>query len=73
VWNLETFGFTATSATTTLSLIGKTTAGGDYIGLDNVDVEVGTAPAPVPEPATYTLLLTGMSLLGCVARKRLCR
>jgi hypothetical protein len=73
VWDLETFGFTATSATTTLSLIGKTTAGGDYIGLDNVDVEVGTAPAPVPEPATYTLLLTGMSWLGCVARKRFCR
>jgi hypothetical protein len=70
VWDLETFDFTATSATTTLSIIGKTTTGGDYIGLDNVDVEVGTAPGPVPEPATFTLLLTGMSMLGCAARRR---
>jgi Protein of unknown function (DUF642)/PEP-CTERM motif len=70
VWDLETFDFTATSATTTLSLIGKTTTGGDYIGLDNVDVEVGTAPGPVPEPATFTLLLTGMSMLGWAARRR---
>ncbi len=70
VWDLETFGFTATSSTTTLSLIGKTTTGGDYIGLDNVDVEVGTAPGPVPEPAAFTLLLTGMSVLGCAARRR---
>jgi hypothetical protein len=75
VWDLETFGFTATSSMTTLSLIGESTAGGFYIGLDNVDVEVGTAPPPsaVPEPGTYTLLLTGMSFLGCAARRRFCR
>jgi hypothetical protein len=75
VWNLETFDFTASSSMTTLSLIGKTTAGGFYIGLDNVDVEVGTAPPPaaVPEPGTCTLLLTGMSFLGCVVRRRFCR
>jgi hypothetical protein len=75
VWNLETFDFTAASSMTTLSIIGKTTAGGFYIGLDNVDVEVGTAPPPtaVPEPGTCTLLLTGMSFLGCVVRRRFCR
>jgi len=70
VWDLETFDFTATSSMTTLSLIGESTAGGDYIGLDNVDVEVAANPGPVPEPGTYALLLTGMSFLGCVVRRR---
>jgi hypothetical protein len=27
----------------------------------------------VPEPGTYTLLLTGMSFLGYAARRRFCR
>jgi hypothetical protein len=76
VWDPETFAFTATGSSSTLSLIGKSTAGGFYIGLDNVDVELGTATttsSSVPEPGTYTLLLTGMSFLGCAARRRLCR
>lgn len=74
VWDLETFGFTASSSMTTLSFIGETTRGGEYIGLDNVDVEVGTpTPPAVPEPGTCTLLLTGMSFLGCVVRRRFCR
>jgi Protein of unknown function (DUF642)/PEP-CTERM motif len=71
VWDLETFGFTATSSMTELSLTGLSTAGGDYIGLDNVDVEVGTV-APVPEPGTFALLLTGIGILGYGARRRLC-
>jgi Protein of unknown function (DUF642) len=69
VWDLETFDFMATSSTTELSFIGLSTAGGDYIGLDNVDVEVGTA-SPVPELSTYGLLLTGIGFLGCVVRRR---
>lgn len=73
VWNTETFDFTATSTMTQLSFIGHSTAGGDYIGLDNVDVEVGTAPGPVPEPGTFALLLTGVGFLGEVARRRIRR
>ncbi|HEY6377161.1 MAG TPA: DUF642 domain-containing protein [Edaphobacter sp.] len=73
VWNSETFTFTATSATTTLDLVGLSTAGGEYIGLDNVDVEEGsvsTPAGPVPEPGTYVLLLTGIGLFGCAAGRR---
>jgi hypothetical protein len=69
VWNLETFNFVATSSLTQLSITGLSTAGGEYIGLDNVDVEAATVGA-VPEPGTSALLLIGIGLLGCVARRR---
>jgi hypothetical protein len=72
VWDLETFGFTATSTTTDLTIIGLSTAGGDYIGLDNVDVEVGTA-SPVPELGSFALLLTGLGFAGSVVRRRVLR
>ncbi|MDQ2712985.1 MAG: DUF642 domain-containing protein, partial [Acidobacteriota bacterium] len=39
VWDLETFDFTAASSLTQLTIIGLSTTGGAYIGLDNVDVE----------------------------------
>jgi len=71
VWDLETFDFTATSTITTLDLVGISTAGGAYIGLDNVDVEAGSA-GPVPEPGTVGLLLTGIGLLGGAARRQFC-
>jgi hypothetical protein len=69
VWDSETFGFAATSGSTTLSLVGL--SGIDYIGLDNVDVEpaVGIPPVPVPEPGTVALVLTGIGFLGGVARR----
>jgi hypothetical protein len=71
VWNHETFNFTATSSLTQLSIIGLSTAGGEYIGLDNVDVEVANV-GTVPEPGSYTLLLTGIGLLACMTRRRAC-
>ena len=61
VWNHETFNFTANSTTTVLSIIGHSTAGGEYIGLDNVDVELGTVSG-VPEPATFGFV--GAALIG---------
>jgi hypothetical protein len=61
LWSLETYNFTATSTTTMLSIIGHSTAGGDYIGLDNADVELATVGA-VPEPATFSLV--GVALIG---------
>jgi hypothetical protein len=69
VWNKETFSFMATSSTTELSFKGISTAGGFYIGLDNVDVEAGTVGA-VPELGTFALLLTGMAFLGEAVRRR---
>jgi hypothetical protein len=66
VWNHETYDFTATSGTTQLTITGLSTAGGEYIGLDNADVEL----AGVPEPGTYTLVLGGLVFLGWAARQR---
>jgi|HubBroStandDraft_1064217.scaffolds.fasta_scaffold235244_2 uncharacterized protein (TIGR03382 family) len=70
VWDLETFGFTATSSTTTLNITGKSTAGGDYIGLDNVDVEPASV-STVPEPSTFALAFAGVGLLGWMMRRRM--
>jgi len=72
VWNLETFQFTATSSLTQLSIIGVSTAGGEYIGLDNVDVEVAQVGA-IPEPDTYAFVLSGMGLLVCARRRAVTR
>jgi hypothetical protein len=68
LWNLETFNFTATSGTTQLSLVGVSTAGGEYIGLDNVNVQL-SATASIPEPGTWGLLVCGIALLGCAKRR----
>jgi hypothetical protein len=63
VWDHETFHFTAVSGTTQLSLIGLSTTGGEYIGLDHVDVEPG-APGTVPEPASCALFVLGSCLFA---------
>lgn len=64
-WESVSLLFTATSTTTTISLLGQ--AGQYYIGLDNVDVN---GAASVPEPTT--LLLLGLGLVGLgFARRRL--
>jgi hypothetical protein len=69
VWDGETFDFTATSATEALTIIGLSTAGGDYIGIDNADLELATV-APAPEPATIVLFGTSLLGLGWLARRR---
>ncbi len=67
VWDLQTFQFTATSSTSTLSFIGASTAGGDYIGLDNVHVETPSV-SPVPEPGSFALVLSGIGFFGQMVR-----
>ncbi len=69
VWNARSFTFLAQGASTTLRIVGLSTAGGSYIGLDNVDVEL-TAVGAIPEPETYAMLLAGLGLLGFVRRRR---
>ncbi|MEJ7712915.1 MAG: PEP-CTERM sorting domain-containing protein [Pyrinomonadaceae bacterium] len=46
--------------------------GDDGVGnlLDNVRLVQRDAAAPVPEPATMTLLITGLAGLGATVRKR---
>jgi hypothetical protein len=57
--------FTASSATTTVSLTGS--AGFQYIGLDNVVVEAAGGDNPVPEPGSF-LLVVGALLFVVSAR-----
>jgi len=65
-WTHESMQFTATGATTTVLLQGA--SGFNYIGLDNVDVELLSLPA-VPEPETWALLLGGIGVLAGRVRR----
>jgi hypothetical protein len=72
LWQHEAFDFTATGASTTLSLLGA--SGVNYIGLDNVSVTPVTAAAPnaapsVPELSTWAILLSGFAGLGFAGRR----
>ena len=74
-WYHESMTFTATGATTTLTLQGS--AGFNYIGLDNVVVDLASAApgsvdpvAAIPEPSTWALMLAGLATFGGAARRR---
>jgi len=66
VWTTETLNFTASGASTVISLVGE--QGVDYIGLDNVDV-VETS-GPIPEPAAWAIMMSGLFGVGALARRR---
>jgi hypothetical protein len=61
-WYLATENFTANSASTTITLTGLSTAGGQYIGLDAADVEA------TPEPMTWGMF--GLGALALIRRNR---
>ena len=75
VWTPETYDFTATSALTALSFLGS--QGINYIGLDDVDVELVRAadpvtpvtPGTVPEPAAVGLFGLGLVAMGAQRRR----
>jgi hypothetical protein len=64
-WYASTMDFVATSNTTTVVLQG--TSGVNYIGLDNAAVEF--VSAPIPEPAAWALMLSGMLGISLAARR----
>ncbi len=76
-WTEETLDFTATGTSTAITLEGS--AGFNYIGLDNVDVECATSSGctgggggtAVPEPATLPLLGLGLAIFGITRRRRI--
>lgn len=66
-WRTASMTFAASGASELLSFLAKGTAPGapPFMLLDNVSLE-----AKVPEPATWTMLLAGVGLLGFMARRR---
>jgi Protein of unknown function (DUF642)/PEP-CTERM motif len=66
-WQHLTLDFVANGTTTTITLQGA--AGFNYIGLDNVSVDLASGP-PVPEPETLALMLAGFGVLAAVMRRR---
>lgn len=69
LWSLQTFNFTATSDSTTLSLYNGTT-NTDFIGLDNVSISGGPAVGGVPEPASWAMMIVGFGMIGAGMRYR---
>jgi hypothetical protein len=69
-WYSESMSFVATGASTTLTLQGS--QGFNYIGLDNVSVELTSAPPvpAIPEASTWALMLAGLAVCGARVRRR---
>ena len=65
-WQSFILPFTANSTSTIISLTGSN--GQIYIGLDNV--AVNAMVAPVPEPTSLIMMLTGLGVLGFMARRK---
>ena len=62
-WGEFGFDFTASSSSTPISIVGTTTAGGAYIGLDLVSVTL------VPEPSTLLIAFLGsIALIAASSR-----
>jgi hypothetical protein len=72
VWDAESFQFTATGTSTTLTFIGN--RGQAFVGLDKVGVtfdHAGTrGPGGVPEPASWALMIVGFGGVGAALRGR---
>jgi len=67
-WTLCTVPFTALAAQTSILLAGV--SGVNYIGLDNVGVELSGTQPPVPEPGVASLLGVGALAMTAKAWRR---
>ena len=63
-WEEKTIAFTALGPTTLLAFTGI--AGQDYIGLDNINIEI----VPIPEPSSFAMLFAGLAAVGAVVLRR---
>lgn len=64
-WQQEFFNFTATGATTTLTLAADPQTAGQFFGpaIDNISI------ALVPEPAAWALMIVGFGIVGGALRR----
>jgi hypothetical protein len=69
-WATETLDFTADSSSTTIEFLGDSSDTSAYIGLDNVSVPAVSSTSPVPEPATWSMIVSGLIGLGARMRSR---
>ena len=72
-WPTATLGFSSAQAfnSVVVHYDAPPPTGGDWGPIFMADnMSVTAVPAPIPEPETYTMLLTGLGLLGWVGRRR---
>lgn len=65
-WSEFTEEFTASGSSTVIAFINRDPLDDHVSGLDNVTLNI----VAVPEPATYVLMLSGLSLIGFTTRRR---
>jgi hypothetical protein len=66
VWHVDSYGIVATSTSETLSFVGLDDSGQPSFGNEVTDVALVASP----EPSTWLLMLSGISLLGFAAWRR---
>nr|WP_316642761.1 DUF642 domain-containing protein [uncultured Roseateles sp.] len=73
LWVSHSFDFMATASSTAITFGGSGGAYGltYYLGVDHVSVEL--LSLPVPEPASWALMLGGLALLGTASARRMVR
>lgn len=63
-WTSFSYTFTSTGIATPITFTGI--QGSDYIGLDNISVEI----SPIPEPSALFTLVAGLAAVGAVVTRR---
>lgn len=69
IWTMQNVVFTARTTSTLVGIVGNSSTGGQFIGLDNVSI-APVAGGGVPEPASWAMMLAGFGAMGLAMRRR---